>query len=67
MNKEKLWNLLEKYDTNPNLSDFCNSISRIIQGVETDNDLVNLIIFNDINERDMDILNESLNIKTLIF
>lgn len=66
-NNKNLWILLEKYDSDKNLSSFCDSISKIIQGIETQEDLINLIKFNEICESDMDILNKSIDLKSVLF
>ena len=66
-NKEMLWNLLEKYDSDKGMVNFCNSLSNIIQGKETEKDLISLIEFNNIDESDMDIINKSVNLKSVLY
>ena len=64
-NKKQLWTLLEKYDSDKNLVSFCDSISNVIQGKETEQDLINLIRFNDICEKDMNIVSELVDVNIL--
>lgn len=62
-----LWNLLEKYDTRKEFKTFCDSLSLIIQGKQTDSDLVNIIQFRNIPVCDMDLINDFCNIKSILF
>lgn len=56
VNKEKLWNILEKYDCKE-YEGFCNNISRIIQGKSDSKDLLDIFIWMEkIDKVDRDIM-----------
>jgi hypothetical protein len=39
----KLWEILDRYDSQPEMVDFCNSLSKAIQGYDlSDNDILNI-------------------------
>jgi hypothetical protein len=40
---EKLWTILEKYDNQVGMESFCNSLSKIIQHVHSEQDVTNII------------------------
>lgn len=62
-----LWNLLEKYDSDKGFKTFCDSLSLIIQGKQTDDDLVNIIQFRNIPVCDMNLINDFCDIESVFF
>jgi len=68
MTKKILWKILCKYD---NLSDskaFCNSLSRVIQDIHTQDDLINIITLNpEIEVDDLDLINKFCPLTEVIF
>lgn len=68
MNKQVLWGILEKYDGIHQFSKFTDSLSKVIQGTQSENDMVEIIkVSNDINKSDTIVLDSQLNLCNILF
>jgi hypothetical protein len=69
LDKRKLWNILEKYDS-PEYKAFCDGISRIIQNKSTSGDLLDIFTYMEkIEIEDRDIIEQQIgnDITTILF
>lgn len=67
-NKQILWDILCKYDNILEFRYFCDSISRILQGTNDINDLLDIIKFNEeIDNSDIEAIDEIVNLKEIVF
>jgi len=59
--KAILWSLLDKYDSIDSYTDFCNSLSRVIQGTFTTYDIVTIYQqLSSLDKDDLDKINVAL-------
>jgi hypothetical protein len=60
INKEKLWNILEKYDSK-DYNGLCDSLSRLIQGKSNSGDLLDIFTYLEKIEReDRNVIEEQI-------
>lgn len=68
--KDKIvfWKILEKYDDLENSTNFCNSISKIIQGIDTQDDIIEIIKFStSVESEDIVFIDKKLNLTEVLF
>ena len=64
-NKTILWNLLSKYDNT--LVSFCDSLSNVIQGKDTDSDISTIFFsYNEIDSNDVKLLDKVIGNKIIM-
>jgi hypothetical protein len=68
INKKALYQILVKYDSIGSYSNFCDSLSRVIQGNHTDDDIINIISFATIvDNKDIDTIDQNVGLLEVIF
>jgi hypothetical protein len=67
--KSKLWSILEKYDSQSEMRDFCDSLSKAIQDIElSDDDIINIAaVSNLVDTQDIEFIDQSVGICNVIF
>lgn len=67
--KSKLWSILEKYDSQAEMSSFCDSISKAIQGLElSDDDILNIAaVSNLVDDEDIQFIDQNVGICNVVF
>jgi hypothetical protein len=66
--KSTLWEILVKYDNLKEFKSFCDSISKLIQGTESDDDLLDLISFNEnIDMIDLSEIDKVISLTEIVF
>lgn len=55
------------YDNQDEYKDFCNALSRIIQNSHSDQDLIELIKFQNVEDQHMDEINSVVNLEQVLF
>lgn len=67
--KSTLWNILEKYDSQIEMRDFCDSLSKAIQGSElTDNDVLNIAaVSNLVDTEEIEFIDTNIGICNVVF
>ena len=68
IDKKSLYEILVKYDSNELFKDFCDSLSKIIQGKYTDDDTIKIISFaTTIDKEDVYSIDQNVGIYEVIF
>jgi hypothetical protein len=68
MNKQLLYQILVKYDSNELFKDFCDSLSKVIQDKYTDDDIIKIVSFTTkIDKEDVDSIDQNVGIYEVIF
>lgn len=67
--KSTLWSILEKYDSQAEMSDFCNSLSKAIQGLElSDDDVLNIAaVSNLVDSDEIEFIDQNVGICNVVF
>lgn len=67
--KQTLWNILEKYDSQSEMKDFCDSLSKAIQGLElSDNDVLNIAaVSNLVDVEEIEFIDTNIGICNVVF
>lgn len=67
--KSTLWNILERYDRQPEMKSFCDSLSRAIQGMElSDDDILNIAaVSNLVDSDEIEFIDKNIGICNAIF
>lgn len=67
--KSTLWNILEKYDSQVEMRNFCDSLSKAIQGLElTDNDVLNIAAVSNLVDTDeIEFIDQNVGICNVVF
>ncbi len=67
--KSTLWNILEKYDSQAEMGDFCDSLSKAIQGVKlSDDDVLNIAaVSNLVDDVDIQFIDQNVGICNVVF
>ena len=68
IDKQSLYEILVKYDSNELFKDFCDSLSKIIQDKYTDDDIIKIVSFaTTIDKEDVDSIDKNVGIYEVIF
>jgi hypothetical protein len=67
--KSTLWLILEKYDSQPEMSDFCDSLSKAIQDLElSQDDVLNIAaVSNLVDREDIEFIDQNIGICNVVF
>jgi hypothetical protein len=67
-NKQSLYEILVKYDSDKSMTDFCDALSRVIQNKFTDSDIIKIISFASIiDTQDIETIDQNVGIYEVIF
>lgn len=67
--KSTLWSILEKYDSQSEMSTFCDSLSKAIQGLElSDDDVINIAaVSNLVDSDEIEFIDQNVGICNVVF
>lgn len=67
--KSTLWSILEKYDSQSEMSAFCDSLSKAIQGLElSDDDVLNIAaVSNLVDSDEIEFIDQNVGICNVVF
>jgi hypothetical protein len=67
-NKQSLYEILVKYDSDKSMTDFCDALSKVIQNKSTESDIIKIISFASIIEsQDIEVIDQNVGIYEVIF